>query len=97
MGATISVCFFMPRKTVKTIKGTTPIYLRITIDGQRFETSIRRQIATDNWHAKLGKAKGITEDVKILNTATSTRYRSRVFNYQQEIYQGRKRTECRNL
>ena len=67
MGTNLSVLFYTKKK-VKTIKGTTPIYLRITIDGQRFETSIHRQINSENWKAKLGKAKGITEDVRILNT-----------------------------
>ncbi|HEY4966675.1 MAG TPA: Arm DNA-binding domain-containing protein, partial [Puia sp.] len=71
MGTNLRVLFYAKKK-VKTIKGTTPIYLRITIDGQRFETSIHRQIATDNWIAKLGKAKGITEDVKILNAHLET-------------------------
>ena len=66
MGTNLSVLFYTKKK-VKTIKGTTPIYLRITIDGQLFETGIHRQINSDNWLAKVGKAKRITEDVKILN------------------------------
>jgi site-specific recombinase XerD len=84
MGTNLSVLFYTKKK-VKTIKGTTPIYLRITIDGQRFETSIHRQINSDNWLAKVGKAKGFTEDVKILNAYLDT-LRNKIFNYQQEIY-----------
>ncbi len=84
MGTNLSVLFYTKKK-VKTIKGTTPIYLRITIDGQRFETSIHRQINSDNWLAKVGKAKGITEEVKILNAYLDT-LRNKIFNYQQEIY-----------
>ena len=84
MGTNLSVLFYTKKK-VKTIKGTTPIYLRITIDGQRFETSIHRQINSDNWLAKIGKEKGITEDVKILNAYLDT-LRNKIFNYQQEIY-----------
>jgi site-specific recombinase XerD len=84
MGTNLSILFYTKKK-VKTIKGTTPIYLRITIDGQRFETSIHRQINSDNWLAKVGKAKGFTEDVKILNAYLDT-LRNKIFNYQQEIY-----------
>ena len=84
MGTNLSVLFYTKKK-VKTIKGTTPIYLRITIDGQRFETSIHRQINSDIWLAKVGKAKCITEDVKILNAYLDT-LRNKIFNYQQEIY-----------
>ncbi len=84
MGTNLSVLFYTKKK-VKTSKGTTPIYLRITIDGQRFETSIHRQISSEKWIAKLGKAKGVTEDVRILNAYLDT-LRNKVFNYQQEIY-----------
>jgi hypothetical protein len=46
MGTTISLLFHA-RKAAKTIKGTLPIYLRVTINGSRFETSISRDIEAD--------------------------------------------------
>jgi site-specific recombinase XerD len=85
MGATISLLFHT-RKAAKTIKGTLPIYLRVTINGSRFETSISRDIEADKWLAKAEKAKGISEEAKTLNSYLDT-LRNTAFNYQQEIRQ----------
>jgi Arm DNA-binding domain len=61
MGASIHTLFFV-RKSYETAKGKVPIYLRITINGSRFEVSINRQIDYCNWHAKVGRAQGFTEE-----------------------------------
>jgi len=79
MGATISLLFHA-RKAAKTIKGTLPIYLRVTINGSRFETSISRDIEADKWLAKAEKAKGISEEAKTLNSYLDT-LRNTAFNY----------------
>ena len=84
MGATIHVLFFV-KKTIKNAEGKMPIYLRITIEGSRFETSIGRQVDSDKWFTRVGKANGFTEDAKILNSYLDT-LRSRALNYQQEIF-----------
>ena len=56
MGATINALFFV-KKSYKNAKGKVPIYLRITINGSRFEVSISRQIDSrklvcQNWKSK---------------------------------------------
>jgi site-specific recombinase XerD len=84
MGVTIHPLFFV-KKTIKTAKGKVPIYLRITINGSRFEVSIGRQIDSVNWHAKVGRANGFTEEAKILNSFLDT-LRSRAINFEQEIF-----------
>jgi hypothetical protein len=53
MGTSFHILFFV-RKTNKTNTGKVPIYLRITINGLRFESSIGRQVDSDNWLAKFG-------------------------------------------
>src|SRR5450755_732136 len=85
MGATISLLFHT-RKSAKTISGTLPIYLRVTINGSRFETSISRDIEEDKWLTQAEKAKGISEEAKTLNSYLDT-LRNTAFNYQQEIRQ----------
>jgi len=84
MGATIHALFFV-KKTLKTAKGTVPIYLRITINGSRFEVSIGRQVKVENWHPKVGRAIGFTEEAKMLNSFLDT-LRSRAIHYEQEIF-----------
>jgi site-specific recombinase XerD len=84
MGTSFHTLFFV-RKTNKTSTGKVPIYLRITINGLRFETSIGRQVDSDNWLAKFGRAKGVTEEAKTLNSFLDT-LRSRAINYQQDIF-----------
>ncbi len=85
MGATMSLLFHT-RKAAKTANGTLPIYLRVTINGLRFETSISREIEEDKWITKAEKAKGNSEDVKSLNSYIDT-LRNTAYNFQQEIRQ----------
>jgi site-specific recombinase XerD len=84
MGANIVVLFYA-RKNVKTRRGNLPIYLRVTIDGARFDTTISRQIESEKWISKIGRAKGLTEDAKQLNNYLDS-IRAKVFNFQQEIF-----------
>ncbi len=44
-----------------------------------------RQIESEKWIAKIGRAKGLTEDAKQLNSYLDN-VRTKVFNYQQEIF-----------
>lgn len=41
---------FQLKKNKKKKNGEVPIYLRITIDGSRFEMSIKRSIKEENWN-----------------------------------------------
>jgi hypothetical protein len=84
MGTNFAVLFYA-RKNVKTRRGNLLIYLRVTIDGARFDTTISRQIESEKWIAKIGRAKGLTEDAKQLNSYLDN-VRTKVFNYQQEIF-----------
>ncbi|HEV8508483.1 MAG TPA: site-specific integrase [Chitinophagaceae bacterium] len=83
MGATIHALFFV-KKTFKNAKGKVPIYLRITINGARFEISIGRQIDSANWHAKVGRVIGVTDEAKTLNSFLDTQ-RSRAIQFEQQI------------
>ena len=47
--------------------GKVPIYLRITVNGQRAEFSIKRKILPENWSSKKGRVKGSTPKTKTLN------------------------------
>ena len=62
------------------------VYLRVTINGERFEVSAQRYIEPARWSQQAGKAKGNSEDVRSLNTHLDT-LRNKVYDYQQIILQ----------
>lgn len=48
-------------------KGKSPIYLRITVNGERAEISAGRKIESNKWDSKLQRAKGRLEAARTLN------------------------------
>ena len=58
---------FVLRNGRKNNDGKSPVYMRITVNGQRAEVSIKRHIHPDNWENKANKAKGYKSEVKQLN------------------------------
>ena len=66
MQNTFSVLFY-PRGNDVDKNGKSPIYLRITIDGKRSESSIKRKVLLSRWNTEGGKARGTTTDVRELN------------------------------
>jgi hypothetical protein len=49
-------------------KGQSPVYLRITLNGQRTEISTNQSILADNWNKQAEKAKGNREEARIFNS-----------------------------
>lgn len=47
--------------------GLVPIYLRITVEGQRSEIAMSRQCEPSKWNTQSGRAKGSKEEIKQLN------------------------------
>ena len=52
--------------------GLAPIFLRVTIGGQRVEISAKRSWDPTRWETEVGKAKGTKEDARTLNTYLDT-------------------------
>lgn len=63
---TFSILFFV-KKTKLNKKQEAPIYLRITVNGDRAEISIKRSIDPAKWNPSKGQAKSFTQDEKDLN------------------------------
>jgi len=62
---TFTVIFFTRKSRSKTKKLT--IYSRITVDGKRSEISLKRSISVCNWDASKGRARGASQNIRILN------------------------------
>lgn len=83
METKLSILFYS--KTARTNKnGLVPIYLRVTINGARFEQSTQRYILLSKWSAEAGKAKGNSEESKTINYYLDS-LKQKVYDYQSEI------------
>lgn len=63
----ISSLFYI-RKTKMTRDKLAPIYIRITINGQRIDQGIQRYVEVARWIAAAGRAKGNSVEARQLNT-----------------------------
>lgn len=71
MQNSISLLFYLKKPKAFT-SGTVPIYLRITVCGQRAEISTGREWCSEKWNSSAGRANGTKEDVKALNIYLDT-------------------------
>ena len=55
------------RKSKADLAGQVPIYLRITLNGERVEISVNRRIDLTKWDSKTQRAKGRSEAARTLN------------------------------
>ena len=61
-----AVCFQLKKNKSKN-GGEVPIYLRITVDGDRFETSTHRTVNEKQWDNRLQRVKGKSEATQVIN------------------------------
>lgn len=54
-------------RTSRAKDGKAPVYLRITVDGQRAEISVKESIPVDKWNSAKGRMKGNSEEAKSIN------------------------------
>ena len=47
--------------------GPLPIYMRLTIDGQRIEITTKRQCDPEKWNSSTGRKNGLKDETKVLN------------------------------
>src|SRR5215217_8320917 len=66
MRTTLSLLFSL-RKPKNYQSGEMPIYLRITVDGQRTEMAISRKCHPERWDAVTGRAIGSKAESRTLN------------------------------
>ena len=71
MKNTFSILFYL-RKSKKKTNGTTPIYVRVTVNGKRSDFSAKRSIDAFKWNKSKARAKGTNEITRTLNTYLDT-------------------------
>jgi site-specific recombinase XerD len=60
--------------------------MRVTINGERFETSSHRYLESNKWSAAAGKAKGNTDEVRSINNYLDM-LKQKAYNFQKELIQ----------
>jgi len=64
--------------------GQLPIYIRLTIDGERFEFSSKKFIEKSKWSPELSKMKGSSKEARTINGYLDL-MRSKIFDIQMEL------------
>ncbi|WP_366521588.1 Arm DNA-binding domain-containing protein [uncultured Polaribacter sp.] len=62
---TFSILFWLKQSKAK--NGEAPLYVRITVNGQRAEISLKRKIKITNWSAIKNRVKGTNQEARTIN------------------------------
>lgn len=83
MSKTFSLLFYLKKAKIDNT-GKAPIYCRITVDGQRSELSIKRNVEPSKWNTEKGYVRGTTEDVRSFNAYIDT-VRNKLYDHHREL------------
>ena len=73
-----------------------PIYLRVTIGGERFDTSTHRYVAPSRWSVEASRVIGKSSDARAINTFLDTLL-SKVYRFDHEITRDEKKVSIENF
>ena len=83
MNAKLSILFYAKRAKTTT-DGLVPIYIRVTVDGERIEFSTKRYTHPDKWSIEGNRMKGTSAETKATNSFLDT-LKAKVYDYQQQL------------
>ena len=83
METRLSILFYGKKTKLDSSKNVS-VYLRVTIDGQRFEVSKQRYVEVAKWSIQAGKVKGNTEEARTINQYLDSQ-KQKVYEYQKSI------------
>ena len=78
MKTNFSMLFYLKKQKNYT-SGFAPVYLRITVDGERAEVTTNRECEPEKWNSHSGRATGTKENIKSLN-AFPDNFQSKVYD-----------------
>ncbi len=82
MNNSFSLLFYI-KKCKADNNGKANIYLRITLNGQRAELSIRRKVLVDKWNSDMNMARGSSEESLNINRYIST-IKNKIYTIEQQ-------------
>ncbi len=83
MSKRLSILFYLKNKKVF-IKGPQPIYMRLTVNGNRAEVSTKRECEPEKWNSGAGRPKGTKEEIRTINSYLDS-LQAKVLNVQHLI------------
>ena len=83
MNAKLSILFYAKRAKTTT-DGLVPIYIRVTIDGERIELSTKRYTLPEKWSVEGSCMKGSSAEAKSTNSFLDS-LKAKVYDYQQQL------------
>ncbi len=83
MNAKLSILFYAKRAKTTT-DGLVPIYIRVTVDGERIELSTKRYTHPDKWSVEGSCMKGYSGEAKSINSFLDS-LKAKVYDYQQQL------------
>lgn len=83
MNAKLSILFYAKRAKTTT-DGLVPIYIRVTVDGERIELSTKRYTHPDKWSIEGSCMKGYSGEAKSINSFLDS-LKAKVYDYQQQL------------
>ena len=83
MQTKLSILFYIKRAK-PTTQGLVPIYLRITVNGGRIETSTKRFIQEEKWSAEANRVKGSHDEARAINTYLDI-LTSKIYDHQKDL------------
>ncbi|WP_298535811.1 site-specific integrase [uncultured Algibacter sp.] len=83
MNNSFSLLFYI-KKCKADYNGKANIYLRITLNGQRAELSIRRKVLVDKWNSDMNMARGSSDESHGINRYINT-IKNRIYTIEQQF------------
>ena len=83
MNAKLAILFYAKRAKTTT-DGLVPIYIRVTVNGERIELSTKRYTLPEKWSVEGSCMKGTSAESKATNSYLDT-LKAKVYDYQQQL------------
>lgn len=83
MNTKLSILFFVKRTKTK-VNGLLPIFIRVTVNGERIEFTTKRYTTSEKWSVEGNRMKGTSAEAKATNSYLDA-LKAKVYDYQQQL------------
>ena len=95
MNAKLSILFYAKRAKTTT-DSLVPIYIRVTVDGERIELSTKRYTQPEKWSVEGNRMKGTSAEAKATNSFLDT-LKTKIYDYQQQLIRADELVNVENM
>ena len=95
MNTKLSILFFVKR-TKTNVDGLLPIFIRVTVNGERIELSTKRFTTSERWSVEGNRMNGTSGESKATNSYLDT-LKAKVYDYQQQLIREDKIVNAENM